>query len=158
MRKTGDEEEEEPVKKKKRKISAWSDKNQDFNEINRKDNTIRIRGCATMWHENKEEIEEMLKSIFRIDEDYSARKLAFNMFNVDQENLDYYEWESHIFFDDCMEKSDKEGEQIVNQFVRLLIQSVDEFGKKWYKLIFCCAAALYTDPLTQPYQSSTKPN
>ena len=30
-------------------------------------------GCATMWHENAEEIEVMLKSIFRIDEDYSAR-------------------------------------------------------------------------------------
>ena len=30
-------------------------------------------GCATMWHESTEEICEMLKSIFRIDEDYSAR-------------------------------------------------------------------------------------
>ena len=50
-----------------------SDKNQDFEDIKRNDSTIRIMGCATMWHENAEEIEEMLKSIFRIDEDYSAR-------------------------------------------------------------------------------------
>jgi hypothetical protein len=26
-----------------------------------------------MWHENGEEMAEMLKSIFRMDEDYSAR-------------------------------------------------------------------------------------
>ena len=33
----------------------------------------RVFGCATMWHEEKGEIIEMLKSIFRVDEDYSAR-------------------------------------------------------------------------------------
>ena len=75
----------------------------------------------------------MLISIFRIDEDYSARKLALNILNVDEQHLDFYEWETHIFFDDCMERSDDEkDEMIVNQFVRLLINSVDEFGKKWY--------------------------
>ena len=37
------------------------------------DTTTRVMGCATMWHESYEEICEMLKSIFRIDEDYSAR-------------------------------------------------------------------------------------
>ena len=133
LRKSAEEEEEQTHKKKRRKISAWSDKNQDFNEISRKDDTVRIRGCATMWHESAEEIEEMLKSIFRIDEDYSARKLALNILNVDEQYLDYYEWESHIFFDDCMERSDVEKDElIVNQFVRLLINSVDEFGKKWY--------------------------
>ena len=39
---------------------------------------------------------------------------------------------SHIFFDDCMERSSEEkGEWIVNKFVRDLIKSVDEFGRKW---------------------------
>ena len=38
-----------------------------------KDETTRIKGCATMWHENSDEICEMLKSIFRMDEDYCAR-------------------------------------------------------------------------------------
>ena len=37
------------------------------------DEVSRVYGCATMWHESTEEISEMLKSIFRIDEDYSAR-------------------------------------------------------------------------------------
>ena len=82
-----------------KQISAWSDKNQDFDEISRKDDTIQIRGCATMWHESPEEIYDILKSIFRIDEDYSARKLALNILNVDEQHLDFYEWETHIFFD-----------------------------------------------------------
>ena len=29
------------------------------------DKITKIYGCATMWHENKEEMIEMLKSIFR---------------------------------------------------------------------------------------------
>ena len=37
------------------------------------DEKTRIMGCATMWHETSDEMIEMIKSIFRIDEDYSAR-------------------------------------------------------------------------------------
>ena len=40
---------------------------------------------------------------------------------------------SHIFFDDCMERaSEEKGEMIVNQFVRHLINAIDEFGRKWW--------------------------
>ena len=92
-------EEQSKTKRRSRRISAWSEQTQEFNDINTDDNTVRIKGCATMWHETEEEIEEMLKSIFRIDEDYCARKLAFKMYDISD---DYYEWESHIFFDDCM--------------------------------------------------------
>ena len=42
-------------------------------DVKPEDEITRVRGCATMWHESTEEICEMLKSIFRIDEDYSAR-------------------------------------------------------------------------------------
>lgn len=42
----------------------------DFRE---EDERTRIMGCATMWHESSDEMTEMIKSIFRIDEDYSAR-------------------------------------------------------------------------------------
>ena len=38
-----------------------------------KKEVARVMGCATMWHENKTEMTEMVKSLFRIDEDYSAR-------------------------------------------------------------------------------------
>ena len=37
------------------------------------DKKTRIKGCATMWHENPEEINVMLKSLFHMDEDYCAR-------------------------------------------------------------------------------------
>ena len=41
--------------------------------ISKEDKITRIKGCATMWHENQAEMSEMLKSIFRMDEDYCAR-------------------------------------------------------------------------------------
>ena len=43
------------------------------NTISSKDRITRIKGCATMWHENSAEMCEMMKSIFRMDEDYCAR-------------------------------------------------------------------------------------
>ena len=57
--------------------------------FNEEDERTRIMGCATMWHESSEEMIEMIKSIFRIDEDYSARwlcllrnkKCLFSLFN-----------------------------------------------------------------------------
>ena len=37
------------------------------------DKITRIKGCATMWHENSDEMSVMLKSFFQMDEDYCAR-------------------------------------------------------------------------------------
>ena len=42
-------------------------------DIKAEDEVTRVMGCATMWHESSDEMTEMIKSIFRIDEDYSAR-------------------------------------------------------------------------------------
>ena len=41
--------------------------------VREEDAMTRVKGCATMWHENSEEMTEKIKSLFRIDEDYSAR-------------------------------------------------------------------------------------
>jgi chitin synthase len=54
-----------------------------------------------MWHETKSEMMEMLKSLFRMDEDQSARRVAQKYLKV--VDADYYEFESNtlqitIFF------------------------------------------------------------
>ena len=82
-------------------------------DIRASDKITKIYGCATMWHETKEEMMEMLKSIFRIDKDYSARRLAQKYLQI--VDPDYYEWETHILFDDAFELGDNdEEEQIVS--------------------------------------------
>ena len=113
----------------KRKISSGQ-YHDDGKTLKPKDDITRIKGCATMWHENSEEMIEMIKSIFRMDEDYCARQLARSILKV--EDPDNYEWETHIFFDDAFEPDDSGKHREVNQFVKLLCQQVDEQGKKWY--------------------------
>ena len=56
------------------------------------DSITRIYACATMWHETKSEMMEMLKSLFRMDEDQSARRVAQKYLKV--VDNDYYEFES----------------------------------------------------------------
>ena len=58
------------------------------------DTIPRIYACATMWHETKEEMMEMLKSIFRMDEDQCARRVALKFFEVVDPG--YYEYESKL--------------------------------------------------------------
>ncbi|XP_053982024.1 chitin synthase chs-2 isoform X1 [Hylaeus volcanicus] len=89
------------------------------------DHVTRIYACATMWHENKEEMMEFLKSILRLDEDQCARRVAQKYLKV--VDPDYYEFETHIFFDDAFELADHdENESQVNRFVKLLVGTLDE--------------------------------
>ena len=112
-----------------------------------------VKGCATMWHESSEEIKVCLKSLFKMDEDYCVRKLR-------EGTYDQFEWEAHVFFDDCMKKledkwkgklKDKNNEKkdgkkgdkdkvddtkwVVNDYVLDLLTTVDEYGTQWYDKI-----------------------
>lgn len=89
------------------------------------DYITRIYACCTMWHETKDEMMEMLKSILRMDEDQCARRVAQKYLRV--VDPDYYEFETHIFFDDAFEISDVNDDwSVVNRFVKLLVEIMDE--------------------------------
>lgn len=91
-----------------------------------RDKVTRIYGCATMWHETKTEMMEMLKSVFRVDQDYSERRM---MKYLGVKDPDYYEWETHIFFDDAMSQLNdqvKPPQKMCNDFVRDLVDIMDE--------------------------------
>jgi chitin synthase len=55
------------------------------------DHIMRVYACATMWHEIPEEMMQMLKSIFRMDSDQAARRLAQKYLKI--VDPDYYEFE-----------------------------------------------------------------
>jgi chitin synthase len=59
---------------------------------------------------------------FRLDSDQCARRTARNYLHL--KDLDYYEYEGHIFFDDGMEE-DENNEQVPNKFVQQLLGVVD---------------------------------
>ncbi|UJR08979.1 hypothetical protein I4U23_013229 [Adineta vaga] len=82
----------------------------------------KIYSCATMWHETETEMLQLLKSIMRLDSDQCARRTARNYLNL--KDLDYYEYEGHIFFDDATEE-DENNEQVPNKFVQQLLGVID---------------------------------
>ncbi|XP_042240833.1 chitin synthase chs-2-like isoform X2 [Homarus americanus] len=121
------EEHENEVSQYYETISIHTDSSNTNNatKIKSSDHITRIYATATMWHENEEEMMEMLKSILRMDEDQSARRVAQKYLKI--VDLDYYEFETHIFFDDAFEISDdNEDENVVNQFVKLLVDLMDD--------------------------------
>ncbi|KAL3836166.1 hypothetical protein ACJMK2_021608 [Sinanodonta woodiana] len=82
-----------------------------------------IYACATMWHENRREMVQLLKSLFRMDKDQFLRRNAEILSG--KLDRDYYDYEAHIFFDDAMELNDNE-EFVPNKFVKLFVELVEE--------------------------------
>ncbi|CAG2101348.1 unnamed protein product [Medioppia subpectinata] len=101
------------------------------------DETIRIFVCATMWHEDRNEMVQMLKAVMRLDADQCARRQAHQFFNIHPSLTDYYEIEFNIFFDDAFDQgpSDDEDDRLVNRFVKQLIDTMDEAASNVHETV-----------------------
>ena len=74
-------------------------------------NDLKIFGCATMWHETKEEMKSLLQSALRMDKH-----------SRDNDTGHKYQWSLHIFFDDAF----LEGGKRVNNYVLTLFEAMRE--------------------------------
>lgn len=90
-----------------------------------------------------------------MDSDQCARRTARNYLHL--KDLDYYEYEGHIFFDDAMEE-DENNEQVPNKFVQQLLGVIDRaatyvsfsFSLLFYSKILFFFRAIHQCPMKIP--------
>jgi len=108
--------------------------------VTARDHIPQIFICATMWHETKEELVEFLKSILRLDEDQCARRMAMKYIQLNKDDIDseYYDLETHIFFDDAFVGNRKLCESAeatpINMYVHLLINCIADAAHEVFKV------------------------
>ncbi|XP_052098286.1 uncharacterized protein LOC127733063 [Mytilus californianus] len=87
--------------------------------------------CATMWHETRQEMTQLLKSLFRLDYVHCASKLAQDKFRI--KDPDFFDLEMHIIFDDAFELDESVDKYIPNGFVRLLYNCMEDAARSVVK-------------------------
>ncbi|XP_063241844.1 chitin synthase chs-2-like [Bacillus rossius redtenbacheri] len=96
------------------------------------DYVTRLYACATMWHETYDEMTCMIKSLLRLDVDQAIRK--FLQKDLDLVDPNYYEFETHILFDDAFEtkKGDDAGERVVNKWVKEFMKCMEDTVERFH--------------------------
>lgn len=93
--------------------------------------TPQVYACATMWHETRQEMTQLLKSLFRLDYVHCASKLAQEKFRI--HDPDFYDLELHVIFDDAFELDEKVDKWVPNMFVRQLIDCMEDAARSVVK-------------------------
>ncbi|KAL3866223.1 hypothetical protein ACJMK2_043545 [Sinanodonta woodiana] len=87
--------------------------------------------CATMWHETRQEMTQLLKSLFRLDYGHCASRLAQDKFGI--KDPDFYELEIHIIFDDAFDLDEKVDKYVPNSFVQQLCECMEDAARSVVK-------------------------
>ncbi|XP_041375063.1 uncharacterized protein LOC121387901 [Gigantopelta aegis] len=76
--------------------------------------------CPTLWHETRQEMVQLLKSLFRLDFELCAKRIAKRKLATDI--LDIYNAEIHVMFDDAFLTHEDTQQRVVNEYVELLLE------------------------------------
>ena len=78
----------------KKSYAELKKRNKEKSVAKEEDYITKLLISATLWHETKEEMIQMLKSLFRLDEDQCAKKNAKQFLKARIQ--DYYEFEGNL--------------------------------------------------------------